>query len=302
MQRVKPALTTGIEMENRYGEWLGRTEHAMDFIAAAPLQGLAATLNCGDTNFCDGAPVPPGWHWLYFLPFAPQHAIGEDGHPMRGAFLPPVELPRRMWVGGRLNFDAQMRVGDRVERISTITAISEKAGRSGALAFITVEHQLRRADGELLVREEQDIVYRDVAKPSKENSASDPPAPLPGQDRTTAQWTQQVNPSPPLLFRYSALTFNSHRIHYDRDYATEVEGYPSLVIHGPLQATLLLELVRRELPDKVIARFRFRAGRPLFDDASFEVCGNPTAGGNGIDLYTLTLDGRVAMEASAVVV
>jgi 3-methylfumaryl-CoA hydratase len=247
MRQVEPVLTTDIEMENRYTEWLGRTEHATDLITAGPLQGLAATLNCDDVNFYGGVPVPPGWHWLYFLPFAQQRAIGEDGDPVREGFLPPVDLPRRMWVGGRLNFFAQIYVGDCVERISTITTVREKAGRSGPLAFVTIEHQLRRVHGELLIREEQEIVYRDAARPSNDNGATRPTASSPGQDRSATRWPHHVRPSPSLLFRYFTLTFNSNRIHYDRHYATKV-GAPSLVIHGPLQATLLLELVRRELP------------------------------------------------------
>ena len=276
-----------------WGDWIGRTEERTDTVTAAPLAGLAATLDHGDGASAPvtGSALPPLAHWLYFLPTAPQHQIGPDGHPRRGGFLPPVDLPRRMWAGGRLQFEQPLRVGDEIVRRSTIDRVDAKEGRSGRLVFVTVSHQIRGPAG-VALREEHDIVYRD------QPPAGAPAAP-PVAAPTDEEFGREIRPDPVLLFRYSALTFNAHRIHYDRRYVTEVEGYPGLVVHGPLIATLLVDLVGRELPDATIRSFSFRAASPLFDIAAFSVCGRREPGGGGVALWARDGRGALAMQARA---
>ena len=272
--------------------WVGRSESRSDLVTAAPLAGLAATLDRDDPPPAEGTPVPPLWHWLYVLPQAPAHEIGDDGHPRRGGFLPPVPLPRRMWAGGRLVFERPLRVSERVERESTILSVDGKQGRSGTLVFVTVQHRYR-AGGDVALTEEHDIVYRDAPQPGAAPAAP-PPAPAPAD----AAFERQVVLDPVLLFRYSALTFNGHRIHYDRPYVTGVEGYPGLVVHGPLIATLLLDLLRRQQPDAAVRRFEFKALRPLFDIHPFSVCGRPEGAG-AFALWARDHEGALAMQARA---
>ncbi|MEO8485890.1 MAG: MaoC family dehydratase N-terminal domain-containing protein [Betaproteobacteria bacterium] len=271
-------------------DWIGRTERRVDRVAAAPLAALSATLDRDDPEPHDGDPVPPLWHWLLFTPVTPQHGIGPDGHARRGEFLPPVPLPRRMWAGGRLTFERPIAVGDDVERMSRITDVAVKQGRSGSLVFVTVHHEIADALG-VAIREEHDIVYRD-ATPRAEATAAPTPAP------TNDEYTREIAPDPVLLFRYSALTFNGHRIHYDRDYATGVEGYPGLVVHGPLIATLLLDLMRRQHPHAVVRHFRFKALHPLFDLHRFALCGR-AEGARTHALWARDHQGALAMHASA---
>lgn len=270
--------------------WIGRVEDTQEVAAAAPLHGLLATLDKDPLPLAQGDPIPPAWHWLYFLPAARQSEIGPDGHPRRGGFLPPVPLPRRMWAGSRLEFLAPLRVGQALQRTSRIMDVQVKQGRTGALAFVKVRHEIR-GDGELAVVDEQDIVYRDMPAPG-----AAAPAHVAAPD--DADWVRRIAPDPVLLFRYSALTFNGHRIHYDRPYVTEVEGYPGLVVHGPLIATLLLDLLQRERPDAVVRRYAFRAVKPLCDIAPFEVCGRMT-GENTVALWSRDAQGHLTMEASA---
>jgi 3-methylfumaryl-CoA hydratase len=274
-------------------DWIGRTEQRDDTVSAAPLAGLIATLDRAD----DPAPVigtalPPLAHWLYFLPQALQREIGADGHPKRGGFLPPVPLPRRMWAGGRLKFAHAIRVGEAVTRRSTIAKVDAKHGRSGALVFVTVAHEILNSQG-VAVTEEHDIVYRDNPEPGAA-------VPVPPQAPTGEQFSRAIAPDPVLLFRYSALTFNGHRIHYDRSYVTEVEGYPGLIVHGPLIATLLVDLLRRELPGAVLKAFDFKAASPLFDIHPFTVCGKREADGS-VALWARNHLGQLAMSARAVI-
>jgi len=273
--------------------WAGRRDVAHDVIGATPVKALAATLDLDGIDASDGAPLPPLWHWLYGLPLHRQSELGPDGHARRGGFLPPVPLPRRMWAGGRLQFRAPLRVGDRIERASVIESVSRKDGRSGPLVFVTVRHEIRR-DGESApaLVEQHDIVYRDARRPGE-------PEPPPQAAPAPAAWRREILPDEVLLFRYSALTFNGHRIHYDRRYCTAVEGYPGLVVHGPLIATLLLDLLRRERPDADVASFRFRAVRPLFDGRPFHVNGVPDRDGRRVALWASAPDGALAMEADA---
>ena len=271
-------------------DWIGRTELRSDTATATPVAALAATLDRDDAQPLPGTDLPPLWHWLYFLPLAPQHEIGPDGHPQRGDFLPPVPLPRRMWAGGRLEFHQPLRVGEAITRDSRITDVSVKHGRSGSLVFVTVQHLISNAAG-LAITEEHDIVYRDAAAPGA-------PAPTPQAAPAGEAFSRLITPDPVLLFRYSALTFNGHRIHYDRPYVTGVEGYPGLIVHGPLIATLLLDLLRREMPGARVKRFDFKALRPVFDIHSFTVCGHHDGSGR-VALWTRDHEGWLTMQASA---
>ncbi|MGQ9368262.1 FAS1-like dehydratase domain-containing protein [Azospirillum sp. ST 5-10] len=266
-------------------DWIGRAEEHLDVATAAPLAGLAATLDHRDPPWRAGE-VPPLGHWLYFLPRAAQGEIAADGHPHRGGFLPPVPLPRRMWAGGRLDFAAPIRAGEALRRRSTIASVEPKSGRSGAMVFVTVLHEIFTEAG-LAVREAHDIVYREAPRPGE--------TPPPADPAPAAAWRRPVTPDPVLLFRFSALTFNGHRIHYDRAYCESVEGYPGLVVHGPLTATLLVDLFLRENPGTRVTAFRFRARRPLFDVHPFTLCGAPSTGGAA--LWALDHAGQVAMTA-----
>lgn len=241
--------------------WIGRAETVRDHATLAPLAGLAALLD-HETPPWIANELPPLAHWLYFPPHARQSELGEDGHPKRGGFLPPVDLPRRMFAGARIDFHAPVPLGAALERVSTIKDVTAKEGASGTMIFVTVRHEIF-TNGARALSEEQDIVYREAAK-----SAPAPAVP----DTRASEFTRQIRPDSVLLFRYSALTFNAHRIHYDRDYCREVEFYPGLVVQGPLIATLLMDHFLRAHPGTRIARFSFRARRPLFDTTPFDLC------------------------------
>lgn len=272
-------------------EWQGRTESRPDVITLTPVAAMSATLDREDPSPHAGDALPPLWHWLYFLPIYRQSEVGSDGHPRRGGFLPPVPLPRRMWAGSRLQFHHPLHVGDAVSRVSTIVDVSHKEGRSGPLVFVLVHHEIRNAGG-IALTEEHDIVYRDNPRPGE-------PVPKLQAAPGDHAWAREIHPDTVLLFRFSALTFNGHRIHYDRSYVTEVEGYPGLVVHGPLIATLLMDLLRRNLPEARVARFAFRAVRPLFDIAPFSVCGKVEADGKTVRLWAKDAAGSLTMDASA---
>ncbi len=273
--------------------WVGKSETLQDDIAAAPVRGLSATLDRDDPRPAVGTALPPLWHWLYFLPQARQSEIGPDGHPRRGGFLPPAPLPRRMWAGGRLRWlpANPLRVGDAVQRVSTIASVVGKAGRSGDLLFVTVKHEVHNANG-LALTEEHDIVYRASALPGD-------PVPAPLAAETGAAWQREVAPDDVLLFRYSALTFNGHRIHYDRRYVTEVEGYPGLIVHGPLIATLLLDLLRGQLPDAYVESFNFKLLRPTFDLQPFRLNAQPSADGKSVRLWAQDHEGWLTLQGAA---
>lgn len=270
-----------------YRQWIGRTEQRTDLVTPAPLASLSAALDREDPDPAPGTELPPLWHWMFFTPRALARNIGPDGHERRGGFLPPVELPRRMWAGGRLEFRHALKVGDEIRRSSRILDVTGKQGRSGTLVFVTVRHEIANSNG-VAIAEEHDIVYRDHPAPGA-------PQPAPEVAPENAEFSREIVPDPVLLFRYSALTFNGHRIHYDRDYATQVEGYPGLIVHGPLIATLLLEAFRQADPDKRITRFSFRAVGPLFDIHRFDVCGRIT-GPDSAELWT-DENGRLTMKA-----
>jgi 3-methylfumaryl-CoA hydratase len=275
-------------------KWIGKTETATDLVTPAPIAALSATLDIEPPHPLAGDALPPLWHWLYFLETHRQSELGSDGHAKLGGFLPPVPLPRRMWAGGRFEFMRPLRVGETFTRTSRIVDVQEKKGRTGTLVFVVVRHEIGNSEGIALV-EEQDLVYRDRAKPG---DAASPPQPAPAG----SVWERTVQPDDVLLFRYSLLTFNGHRIHYDRRYATETEGYPGLVVHGPLIATLLLDLLRRHIPNVDVARFEFRSVSPLFDTSPFKLCGKPESDGEKISLWTADTNDRLAMTAVARIV
>lgn len=274
-------------------DWIGRSETVEDVITPTPAAAMAATLDQDPARPPAGTPLPPLWHWLYFLPLPRQSDIGPDGHAKRGGFLPPVTLPRRMWAGSRLTFGEPLRVGDAVRRISTIEKVEEKSGRSGTLVFVTVRHELRKEDqNSSSVTELQDIVYREAAKAGEAPAPKSLPRPAPA-----GAWEKKWHADDVFLFRYSALLFNGHRIHYDRRYVTETEGYPGLIVHGPLIATLLVELLRSKLPQAKLARYEFRALRPIFDLHPFFACGEPQ--GSTVRLWARDHEGALCMEAAA---
>jgi 3-methylfumaryl-CoA hydratase len=268
--------------------WIGRTEARRDVVTVAPLVSLSALLDRDDAIPKAGDAAPALAHWLYFLPAYRQSEAGPDGHARKGEFLPAVPLPRRMWAGSRLEFLRPLVVGSAVEKRSTIKDITLKEGRSGPLVFVTVRHEV--FDGEAMVlSDEHDIVYRGESA----LAAKDTPAPA-GE-----RWRREIQPDPVLLFRYSAVTFNSHRIHYDHPYATRAEGYPGLVVHGPLTATLLVDLLRRNVAGLHLRTFSFRAMKPLFDTAPFTTCGLPEPGGRAAKLWTRDAAGAATMQAEA---
>jgi 3-methylfumaryl-CoA hydratase len=283
-----PTLTPELLAQLR--SWEGRSETLHDQVTGAPVRNLSATLDRADPEPAPGSELPPLWHWLYFLPGHRQSELGPDGHAKRGGFLPPVPLPRRMWAGGRLQWHAPLRVGDEIARTSRIVSVSHKSGRTGDLVFVLVRHEVHNTSG-LALTEEHDIVYRAAAQPGD-------PVPPPQAAPRDAPWSREIVPDPVLLFRYSALTFNGHRIHYDRSYVTEVEGYPGLIVHGPLIATLLVDLARREQPAP-LRSFSFKAVRPTFDLHPFRVNGRPGADGKGAQLWAQDHEGWLTMQAEA---
>jgi len=258
-----------------------------DSITLFPMNALAATLDCAGTS----DDLPPLWHWLYFLSAAPAVDIGADGHPRRGGLLSPVPLPRRMWAGGRITFHAPLKLGDTATRRSSIAAIEDKTGRSGRLIFVTARHTVE-VGGALKIEEEQDIVYRGAPQPGAA-------APQPARAPDDESWHNTVIPDAVVLFRYSALTFNGHRIHYDHPYVIREEGYPGLVVHGPLIATLLVDLVRRERKHATLQSFTFKALRPAFADCPLTLCGKPSDDGNTVDLWARDHEGYLTMRATA---
>lgn len=268
--------------------WTTTPEVSEEYLAPAPALALAATLDRDPASIGDGAPLPPLWHWAYFTPKAPRSAIGPDGHPRRGGFLPPIDLPRRMFAGVDMTFHRPLLLGRPTQRRAEVTGVEFKQGRQGQLAFVTVAITYSQ-DGTPCLEETQTIVYREAGGTVPPLDGDEPPAAPAGA------WTELVRPDPVLLFRFSALTFNGHRIHYDRPYATEVEGYPALVVHGPLVAMLLAELAGANAP-RPLRSFTFRAAAPIFDTAPFRLVGIP--GETGADLHALRCDGQVAVKAS----
>lgn len=287
-------------------QWIGKTETGYDTVTVFPLQALDATFDEEPKQYKGAFAISALRHWLYFLPVTKHSALGADGHPQRGGFLPPVPLPRRMWAGSQFEFHQPLCIGDAIARVSTIQNVSHKRGKSGDLIFVRVRHDIHRLGSEnsapnkenKAITEHHDIVYRE-------------PAQLQGQagtEETVSRarlappqhaWHHEITVNDVMLFRYSALTFNGHRIHYDRPYATEQEGYPGLVVHGPLIATLLLDALRKHLPGKTVTHYEFTAIAPLFDTDSFSICGLPEPSNQCVQLWAMNSKKELAMKATA---
>ncbi|WP_083928530.1 transposase [Marinobacterium rhizophilum] len=249
--------------------WIGRSEKAYDEISFGNIQRIAATLSEVRPGW--GSPLPPLWQWCFFQKNAPESELGIDGHPTRGGYLPTVENRNRMWAGGRIDFYTPLIIGTAATRVTTIKNAQEKVGKAGNLLFVTVEHKYIQ-DDIVAIREEQDIVYRDPTPLTLKCSA-----PIPDAD-----WVEEIKPTSTLLFRYSAITFNSHRIHYDWPYATECEGYPGLVVHAPLIATLTLRAFCRANPEAKLKHFSYRSICPLFSPEPFKLGGTIQSPGRGM--------------------
>lgn len=271
-------------------QWIGRSEETSDVAEPGAMRRLAALLDYEAWPWAPGELAPLG-HWLYFLPEARESSLGPDGHPARGGFLPPVVLPRRMWAGGRVDFLSPVPLDAEMTRRSTIVDIADKVGSSGPMTFVIVRHEIS-VEGRLAIREEQDIVYRGASGSRASPAVDGASAPAEHFD-----FRRCVALGPVELFRYSALTFNGHRIHYDRDYATAAEGYPGLVVHGPLIATMLVDTLLRWKPGTKLTRFIFRARSPLFDATPFDVCAK--ASQDGAKVWAQAKGAPVAMEGQA---
>jgi len=283
--------------------WVGRTQQSTETFDARLVRWLAATLDRTDLlDAREGAVLPPAWHWAFFNAVQPLAALGRDGHPKKGGFLPPTAQPRRMWAGSRLDWHGALRVGQAVERVSTILKCEAKRGRTGEMVLVTVGHQFRAGDA-LLLDEQHDIVYRDEASAEERRALGE----LAAQARAgtvrferTGEIVREVTVGPVQMFRYSAATFNGHRIHYDRDYARDVEGYPGLVVHGPLIATLLLEFLQAQVaPGRPVERFEFRAMKPTFDIAPFALHAARPAADGSVSLWSTNNVGAVGVQATA---
>lgn len=270
--------------------WIGQSARSSDQLTIRHAQLLAATLGAPDEICHIGQPMPPLWHWAYFLEGQPETKLGRDGHPARGGFLPPVPLPNRMWAGGKLEFHRPLKFGASVERLSSIIGVEHKQGRSGHLVFVKVEHRVFSGD-ELALTEHHDIVYKEAAGAS-------PTKPAPQDGSRSATHSRQICPSSTMLFRYSALTFNGHRIHYDADYCRNVEGYDNLVIHGPLKATLLANYAQ-EISQLPLRTFEYRGLRPATLGTLLTL--NAIQEPDGISLWTSLEDGTPTMQAYATV-
>jgi 3-methylfumaryl-CoA hydratase len=270
-------------------EWIGRTTEASDIVTEQLIRGLRATLfqEIGEPK--PGDPAPFTVHWCLAQPVFPMSMLGPDGHPTRGGFLPPVPLPRRMWAGGELEFIDPLRVGDEAKRTSRISDVTMKTGSTGILCFVSVEHIVTTSRG-IAIRERQDIVYRDISSAPQAASAKPPPPPA-------AKHRETHMADPVLLFRYSALTFNGHRIHYDRDYVTKVEGYPGLIFHGPLQASFIVEMAAKLHGGKAPRKIGYRGLQPLFEGSEFSINANETD--DGMDVWTANSAGQPTMKGIA---
>jgi 3-methylfumaryl-CoA hydratase len=278
-------------MTDNYDAWIGKHLVTEALVTAYQADALTATLDRDDPPFKEGDAIPPGWHQFYTREVVMLRDTAADGHPKRGDFLPPIDLPRRMWAGTEAIYHQPIHVGERIRNTTRIEAVMPKTGKTGALVFLKLVHEVAGEDG-VASTEIQNVVYREEAQPG---AVSPEPPRAPG----TAIWKRAIHPTAVLLFRFSALTMNSHRIHYDRSYVTEVEKYPGLLVHGPLTQTLLLDLFRREMPTTLLKQFNVRAVSPLYDIADFTVEGAPDGEGRA-KLWALNPEGRLAMSAEAV--
>ena len=278
-----------------YAAWVGREESHEDSVSAHAVAAMAATLDWEHAPVA-GHALPAGWQWLFFNAAVRRNALGTDGHPQRGGFLPPIELPRRMWAGSRIRYLHDLPIGAEATRRSRILKVENKVGKRGSLWFVTVQHTTSSQQRDCIV-EEQDIVYREATPVSAASSAPVVSA-KPERYEGVAQWGREITPDTTLLFRYSALTFNGHRIHYDQTYARQEEGYPDLVVHGPLTATLLQQLAVEQGDGRKLASFDFRGVSPLFVSRPFAIEGRKSDDG-GAEVWARGPDGELAMSAKA---
>ena len=270
--------------------WIGKSETEHGKVSAYPADCFTATLDRDDPPFKDGDPLPPAWHYFYFRELVKSSETGEDGHRAKGSVMPPIPYPRRMWAGTKMTFASPLRIGEDVRKVITIADIAIKDGASGPLCFVTTTEEVFGVHDRLTTTERRTQVYRDVA---------DPDAPKPKARPAPAEpvWSRTIHPSAVMLFRYSALTMNSHRIHYDKDYVRDVEGYPGLLFHGPLTMTMMLDLFRREMPSAMITEFDLRAVSPVYDTMDFTVHGAPGDDAGTCKLWAMTGEGALAMTA-----
>jgi len=270
---------------------VGRTQTAEDVLHPGPANLLRLALGRPGPDLKEGDPLPPAWLALYFLARYGPDELRPDGSPRDAGVVPPMPMPRRMFAGERVRCHQPLRLGEAVRRETTLADISLKTGSTGALVFATVVNRVFGARG-LALEDERRTVFREEVKAGERNQAPRrDPAP------TDLPWRRRITPDPVLLFRFSALTFNSHRIHYDLRWATETEGYPGLVVHGPLTTTLLIDFARDSNPGRPIRAYSTQARAPLFDVAPFELRGRPTAAGGGAELWAVTPEGTIAMSA-----
>jgi 3-methylfumaryl-CoA hydratase len=277
-------------MADMLQEWIGRQQQASDEVSLAAIKRLAALLDVPPRPYKRGDTIPKGWYVVLFTPEERQSLLGPDGHPEKGQFIPPVALPRRMFAGRRVGFHDALRIGDEVSRLSRIARIEPKQGRSGKMCFVTVRHEISGPRG-LAVVEEHDIVYREEPKPGAPKPQA---APAPGAG--SAEWTRSIVPDNVLLFRYSAATFNSHRIHYDIDYVRNTEGYPDLVVNGGLMTLLLWDLATSK-SGRELKSSSSRNLKALFVNRPITVCGMPVATENKARMWALDAEGDLAIEA-----
>ncbi len=273
--------------------WIGRSAIARDVVTAAMADGLHATLDHDVAPVGDGAAAPQGIHWLCATLKVRARDIGADGHPHLGLLLPPVKLPRRMWAGSVIDFHRPIRVGESIERRSTIRSITPKTGSEGPLVFVETDHEIL-ASGKRALSERHTIVFRSPPDTSKRGKTEAKAGPA----EAPAEFSRTLRPDPVMLFRYSALTFNAHRIHYDQPYVTKVEGYPGLVVHGPLLATLLLDLVASRHGDNALKRFSFRGVAPAYGDEPLTLEARKST--EGLALRAVSGDGRVTTTAEGI--
>ncbi|WP_053384543.1 FAS1-like dehydratase domain-containing protein [Leucobacter celer] len=282
--------------EQDFGHWIGRSETLHDIASRSAAIGLAAVLERPIAPAAmDTTRVFPLGHWLQFTPTAPMSELGDDGHPELGGFMPPLDLPRRMWAGSRIDYHSPIVIGQHLERLSTIESITPKIGSSGRLCFVVLHHEIS-ADGELAVTDRQTIVYRDAVNVDPTSPSPRRPPRPDGPVPAGWDWSLARHPIETTLFRYSALTFNTHRIHYDLPYTTGVEGYPGLVVHGPLLATYLMDGFLRAHPDAEVASFEFTARSPIFCGEQIHVAGRAN-GENAEELAVIAPDGTAALTA-----
>ncbi len=269
-------------------DWVGKTREQRERIDTALPAGMSGALDRDDPAPKDGDPLPLPWHWMFFRDCTVQSELGTDGLPERGGLMPPVPLPRRMWAASDIKFNTPLRLGETATKRSEIASVAEKSGKSGQLVFVNLRHTILNQAEEAAIVEEQTIVYTEAVK----SGAMPPARPAPEE----APWRRSLTPDPVLLFRYSALTFNPHRIHYDQPYVTQEEGYPGLVVHGPLIATLMVDLCRRSRPEVRITGFSFRAMAPLFCGNEMVLGAAPSDDGSRASVWAANHEGGLASQ------